>query len=49
MIQQHFIRSPSLREKLNDRYAGVELATGEYTILYVCVYLKEVEEEEVKN
>ncbi|KAJ6221518.1 hypothetical protein RDWZM_000063 [Blomia tropicalis] len=28
MIPQHFIRSPSLREKLNDRYAGLELATA---------------------
>ncbi|KAF7490275.1 hypothetical protein SSS_10353 [Sarcoptes scabiei] len=28
MIQQHFIRSPSLREKLNDRYAGLELISG---------------------
>lgn len=30
MIPQHFIRSPSLRQKLNDRYAGVELATGKF-------------------
>ncbi len=28
MIQQHFVRSPSLREKLSDQYAGIELATG---------------------
>ncbi|KAH9416376.1 hypothetical protein DERP_000881 [Dermatophagoides pteronyssinus] len=28
MIQQHFIRSPSLREKLNDRFAGLELISG---------------------
>lgn len=30
MIAQHFIRSPSLKEKLNDRYAGLELVTGKY-------------------
>lgn len=34
MIQQHFVRSPSLREKLSDQYAGVELATGK-CIFYI--------------
>ncbi|CAG2105734.1 unnamed protein product [Medioppia subpectinata] len=28
MIAQHFIRSPSVRQKLEDRYAGLELLSG---------------------
>jgi hypothetical protein len=34
MIAQHFIRSPSLRQKLQDRYAGLELVSGKYLINY---------------
>lgn len=37
MIQQHFVRSPSLREKLSDQYAGVELATGK-CIFFIYIF-----------
>jgi hypothetical protein len=40
MIAQHFIRSPSLRQKLQDRYAGLELVSGKYLSIFFNLIMK---------